>query len=544
MCKMVGPEYQRAAWILHNSSLPVKVAQLNADKYTKVADSLGVSKYPSVFLYRNGVPEAFPVLSVAEAYVAGAARMLSLPGADALSPVKQFPLDVEVTDVAAWLFWRGASGGAIPTTVVLYSPPGLSGSAAAAADRVSSAFVEAAQSLFRNPTLRFAQVRDVATLEAFEVPTDRATVVMYKEHDEGRVEMPLPPDGGISVGEFEAWAQVHTVPLATTITHKNLESYRRKVSHMGLLFVDAPAVAHKATAARLQASLLSIAQALLASGVVQRGKFTIGVVDGSKYGGWMEHYGLREGEFPAFGLEETGSESLYALHDIAVEGACSPPEEAAAPPPPAPGTPEFDALPDGYDLVAPYKEVDGRPMHTPAWCPGGGSFEYTRQAARAKAEAAAGAAGAGDTHTSSASVGVDGSVGVHKVTPGGAPLPEGYVPSFTEGFSHDEATVARKLLNDAREAEGLPPLPPVGALLTGGFSDAFFPPLYWVEVPAGVEGWLRSALSGTIPPTRKGKAAAISSYADMAAGLAAVPHAVPVGGDFLEDSQSERRVGA
>lgn len=477
MCKMVGPEYERAALLAANASLPFKVAQLNADKYTEVADSLRVSKFPTVFLYRNGVPERFPVLSVGEAYVAGAARMLELPSAEALSPVRTFPTGVDVQDVAGWLFWRGGVDGAIATTVMLYLPPGAEGAT------LSAAVVEASKSLFQDPNIRFGTVSDPAVLEAFEVSMTAPTLVLYKEHDEGRVEY----TGAAEAADIAAWARKHMVPLVTVVTHKNLPAYRAKVKHLGLFFVDAPAVEHKPTLERLQASLLAAVQSLEEIGAVKRGEFTIAVVDGKKYGEWMAHYGLPAGRFPALAVEETGAEAYFSHPDFAEEAACHPPASAAAPPPPEAGTPEFEALPDGYDVTAPYVEVDGRPMHTAPWCKSGGTWAASRI----------------QRHLASLTVAVDAS---------GSVVEPGIIPSFEQGFTHGAATVA---LTEAERAGRL-------AALAGGISDLpedeldqLFPPLFWVSVPdVSVPRWLQRVVNGGIAPIRPpGKAPALPAWA-------------------------------
>lgn len=552
---MVSPEYVRAGWIAHNSSLPFKVAQINADKYTKLADALHVNMYPTIFLYRNGEPETFPVLSVAESYIAGVSRMLDLPGAEEISPVKVWSPGVEVVDVAGWLFWRGATTGAIATTVVFYYPPNLQGAAATSAERLWRTFDCTAKTMFRDPNIRFTIIRDMDVLEAFEVSTTGPSIVMYKEHDEGRVEYEVPRDSAVEVtpADLEAWARMHMVPLVTHITHKNLQAYRQKVRHLGLWFMDAPQVEHRTTHYRIQSDLLQVAQALISSGQVKRGAFTIGLVDGKKYDQWLEHYSLPTGRYPAFGFEDTKTETLYAMGDISVSASCDPPPTAAAAPPPGPkGSPEYkewyDALPDGFDLVAPFAEADGRPMHTASWCPDGGSFKASREAAARAANASALAAAAAATASVDASTGA--AVPLKRSDdPKATPLPAGYIPTFEEGFSHNEGAVARKLINDRREAQGLPPLGEhEEELITGGFSDELFPPLFWTEVPVlPVTEWLQEVLAGFAKPVRKASTATaaaggqggVATYADMAA-RAAGKAAGSVGGAFLETSRSGR----
>lgn len=489
---MVKPEFERAAQIAANLSLPLSLAAVNADAHAVFAGGLGVSKFPTLFLFKAGAPQPFPVLTVGEAFVAGAARMLGLPGADALSPVRVFPADAEgpsaAADVAAWLFWRGGVEGAIATTVVLYDPPGLAGEAAAEAAGLSRAFYAAAGELFKNPNVRFATASAPAVLDAFDIPAAAASVVLYKEADEGRVVFPLPPRGRNRVTDAKAlaeWVGAHLVPLVTVVDHRNLERYRARVRRLALFFVDAPQWEHRATSTRLRAELLAAVAPLVAEGLVERGDFTVGLVDGKKYGQWLEHYGYNAtlSGFPALALEDTATQSYFLMpaRDLVPAGACAPPASAAAPPPPARGTDEYRALPNGYDTTAPYMEADGRPMHTGPWCAGGGSWAAARAAASA---------------TEAVAINAEGAAARARPAPG-------VVPSFAEGFSHDPLTVAARERAARGGVAGSVATPDGFDEVSGEALDKLFPPLFWVSAPrVGVNSWLHAVVVGAVAPVR------------------------------------------
>ena len=158
-----------------------------------------------------------------------------------MTPVKDLGDDAD--EIASWLFWRGSSDGTISTTIVLYDPPGLQGTAAAASAALNRVFVETAKELMRFSNLRFASVRSAAVFEDFELPVDSAHVAMYMQHDEGKVVLGA-EDASESKAKLINWIMRHDVPLVLPIgiTHRNLLNSRKRVSHLGLFFVTAEQV--------------------------------------------------------------------------------------------------------------------------------------------------------------------------------------------------------------------------------------------------------------------------------------------------------------
>lgn len=144
------------------------------------------------------------------------------------------------------------------TTTVLYSPPGLTGAAADAARALDAAFTGAAKELLRFSNLRFAEVASPAAMDAFEVPTDAARVVVYKEHDEGRAEYA----GALDAAALREFVLRHDVPLVTTVWHRNLQPFRRRVGSLALFFATERQVEHPPTLARLRAKLNDVTYAL------------------------------------------------------------------------------------------------------------------------------------------------------------------------------------------------------------------------------------------------------------------------------------------
>jgi hypothetical protein len=303
-------------------------------------------------------------VATAEAFVAGLARMLEVPGAEALSPAKEFLEDGAGAEaLATWLFWRGKEGTRLESTLVLYAPPaGGCGSeqppavaaavaaadaevaaAAAAAEGTGSnpaavgapaalaleaAFQAAAGELMKDATLRFAVVRSASAMAEFEVSTAAPSLVFYTDHDEGRFEY----SGEASGGAITAWVRRHAVPLVTLVTHKTLGRVRRDAAVLGMVFLEEPQSEHAPTLGAAKEALSRAVGVLEAEGVVARGAFTLGVTNGKKYAAWMAHYGVAAGVLPSVGGERVGpggeGGARYAMGDAggawAREALCGP----------------------------------------------------------------------------------------------------------------------------------------------------------------------------------------------------------------------------
>ncbi len=296
----MAPEFLRAAGVLaaHPAvAAAVGLATVNSVTAKDLAERLGVETFPTFFFYRGGVAEPFPVLATGEAYVAGLARMLDVPGAASISPAKDVPPGAPGADLATWLFWRGADGGKLATTLTLYDPPEAPASAALVA-----AFDDAASELFKDPALRFLRVRSAAAMADFEMPLAPG-VVLYKDHDEGRVDY-----AGALTGEaITAWLRREAVPLVTLVSHKNLQRARSAVDSFALLFIEEAQGDHHATLRLALDVAHTIVYALEAAGVIERGRFTLGVANGEKYASWLQQFDLSAARLPALAFENVAT---------------------------------------------------------------------------------------------------------------------------------------------------------------------------------------------------------------------------------------------
>ena len=315
------PEFARASTLIAGHPIlsdTVALGGVSSTTAGALADRLGVTTFPTFILFREGLPEKFPILTTAEAYVAGLAKLLGVDGV--FSPAKVIGDESGGAELASWLFWRGSDNGKLATTLVLFSPPGAPASA-----ELDACFEGAAEELFKDPSLRFARVTSERAMTDLEMDATKSTLVLYKEHDEGRVEY----TGELTAAGAIAWVRREAVALVTLISHKTLQRYRNAVGTLALLFVEEAQTEHLPTLRRLYAAAHAAVYSLEADGELQRGNFTFGIANGKKYSSWMDHFGIQNARLPALTLEQTRKDgSLFTMPDVngswAAEAFCGP----------------------------------------------------------------------------------------------------------------------------------------------------------------------------------------------------------------------------
>jgi Thioredoxin-like domain len=266
-----------------------------------------IKSLPTFVLFRHGKHERFPMLTTGEAYVAALDKLLDFK-LD-ISPVKT--LTEGTVDVAQWIFWRGTSDGKIITTLVLYDPPAARSTPASI--HFSKVFANISMELLRFTNLRFARVDSVEVMTDFEIPTDKATLVLYKDHDEGRVEY----QGEVEEMKIRNWISAQDTPLATIIWHKTLQNYRKRVNWLCLFFLTDAQMEDYFTVNNVKNGLVELGYKLEKDGLFKRGEYTTGIVDGKKYHSWMTQFGhSKDSKLPLMGCEDTTLGLLYTVPDF------------------------------------------------------------------------------------------------------------------------------------------------------------------------------------------------------------------------------------
>lgn len=355
-CKTIKREYERAADIAAAKGIPITIARIDAQTYKDWAmEEMEVTNLPAFFLHtgRGSEVEDFPFLTTGEAIVAGLDKMLNL-GND-LPPYKLLD-EWDSLELAEWLFWRGTEDGKMLTSLVLYKPTTTDVDAHGPRDErqiaaATEAFDRATKQLLRFSNLRFGMVTRQDIFEAYELPTNRASIILYTEHDEGRHEWTVPEaalaaaaeaavtseqgsegSGNAAmdeaVGGLIEWVMRRDVPLVTDVYHRTLQSMRRRVPILAIAYFHEAQLDHAPTLARIIDGLQSIAFGLEKAGVVKRGQFTLAYTNGDKYSSWMSHFGLDPKQVPGMSVEWTGNKGIFG-DELVVEAQ---PEDASGSP--------------------------------------------------------------------------------------------------------------------------------------------------------------------------------------------------------------------
>lgn len=328
MCKNISPEYAKATKIATDMGIPVKFGALDGSHDEEFTRALEVQQLPTFLFYRNGAVEGFPSLTTAETIVAALARMTDFEGADSILPIKTYGPETQVHDFTRWLFWRGTPEGKLSTTLALFSPPVESCTAeeaegectASTEDKIAKVkkiqeinrvYAEAAKLIMVNPQIRMITVNNAEIIENYYEDGEdlqEPRLVLYKDHDEGKT---------IYTGELEpeaikAWAFKQLIPMVASITHKNLQLYRRNVEKLALIFLEESQLENFVLVRSLIERLRLIAYKLEEDGIVERGKFTIGITDGEKYQSWVQFLQLPTDVLPVIGGEFIKEEKIFS----------------------------------------------------------------------------------------------------------------------------------------------------------------------------------------------------------------------------------------
>lgn len=325
VCKNISPEFAKAAKMATELNIPVKFGALDASHDEAFTRALEVSELPAFLFYRNGAVELFPSLTLAETFVAALARITETEGADEILPIKAYGPETDPLEFTRWIFWRGTPEGKLSTTLVLFSPPVETCSTKEEESECSSdtedkikklqeynrVYAEAAKLIMVNPQIRIVTVNNAEIIKNFYEDDEDVTepsIVLYKDHDEGKTVY----GGELDAEAIKTWAFKQLVPMVATITHKNLQLYRRNVEKLALIYIDESMLENFVLVRNTIETLRLMAYKLEEDGVVERGKFTIGLTNGEKYQSWVQFMQLPTDVLPVMGGEFITEEKIFS----------------------------------------------------------------------------------------------------------------------------------------------------------------------------------------------------------------------------------------
>ena len=282
--------------------MDVQFAKVNCDDEVDLNDRFHVSLYPTFKFFKAGVAvaefEGSPMTG--EGVVAQLRRVMDLP------PSSHARKLTSLEETTAWLFDRSRADFSIQTTLTAFVPSAVkaapeSASTLAVVDDAASALVG---------KLRFAVVESDEVIDAFKLPTDSVTLVLYKDFDEGREVYA----GALTAADLTTWLSVRSRPIAQTVTPQNIRKLQATANAFILhAFVGERGVEDGGHRVALLNDLRTVGKALEAEGLAVRGSYALTLVNGEAQKSWKTPFHLLDTPMPSVGLVVPSTNTFYTL---------------------------------------------------------------------------------------------------------------------------------------------------------------------------------------------------------------------------------------
>jgi protein disulfide isomerase len=201
-CKHLAPEYAEAATVLKKDG--VELAKVDATAETASASKYGVSGYPTLKIFRNGVASDYNGPRTASGIINYMKKQVG-PASKELNTVEEAEKMFSLDEVIITGFFVSKSGSDHRTFIAL-------------ANALRDKF-------------KFAYTNSEALLSHYGY---RNAVVMFKPYDEKR----LVYHGSMTQSAITEWIYGSNLPLAGVLTKANSELYQRKGKAILKLLVD------------------------------------------------------------------------------------------------------------------------------------------------------------------------------------------------------------------------------------------------------------------------------------------------------------------
>ncbi|GAA6036211.1 hypothetical protein JCM8097_006838 [Rhodosporidiobolus ruineniae] len=265
-CKALAPHYEEAATILKKDKIPI--AKVDCTVETELCSSQGVNGYPTLKVFRKGVPADYTGTRKTDGIVSYMKKQ-SLPA---------------VSDVTAENHdeFRAAD------KVVLIAYADESDS------KTKKVFNDFAN-LYRDDYL-FGYSTDAAAAAAADVKVP--AVVLYKTFDEGRNDL----EGKITDDSLFLFAKEHSVPLLDEISPDNFAMYAESGLPLAYIFVEATDPKRE-----------EIVKAIEPVAREHKGKINFVWIDATKFADHAKSLNLQEPSWPAFAIQNLQAMEKFPL---------------------------------------------------------------------------------------------------------------------------------------------------------------------------------------------------------------------------------------
>ncbi|XP_053413709.1 protein disulfide-isomerase A2 [Nycticebus coucang] len=217
-CKVLAPEYSKAAALLAAKSIPATLAKVDGPAEPELTEEFGVTSYPTLKFFHDGNrthPEEYTGPREAEGITEWLRRRVG-PSATLLKDEAGVQVLAGAQDVVVIGFFRDLQ------------------------DKDAATFLALAQDAL---DMTFGLTDQPQLFQKFNLTKD--TVVLLKKFDEGRADFPVDKELGLDLGDLSRFLVTHSMHLVTAFNSQTSSRIftARILNHL-LLFVNQSLAAH------------------------------------------------------------------------------------------------------------------------------------------------------------------------------------------------------------------------------------------------------------------------------------------------------------
>ncbi|BGP57984.1 hypothetical protein JCM8202_001926 [Rhodotorula sphaerocarpa] len=265
-CKALAPHYEEAATILKKDEIPI--AKVDCTVAADVCSGQGVNGYPTLKVFRNGVPADYAGTRKTDGIVSYMKKQ-SLPAVSDVNAVNHD--EFKAADKVVLIAYLDES------------------------DSTNQETFKAFGNMYRDDYL-FGLSTDAAAHAAAAVKPPQ--VVMYKSFDEGRNDL----EGSITEDSLFNFAKDHSVPLLDEISPDNFATYAGAGIPLAYVFVPSN-----------DPKLGEIVEAVKPVAREHKGRINFVWIDSNKFADHAKSLNLQEPKWPAFAIQNIQEMTKFPL---------------------------------------------------------------------------------------------------------------------------------------------------------------------------------------------------------------------------------------
>jgi len=271
-CKRLEPEYEKAAADLKSHNIAIAKVNADAEHNKPLANTYGIKGFPTIKLFRNGVPTDYTGERSSDSIVSFMKRQAK-PAVTALASAEELEEFIKDDKVSIVGFFNSPDGQEYTT------------------------FAQTAESLRNN--FGFGVVVGNAEVNK-HYDVSAPNVVLFKKFDEGKNVL-----GSDNFNNIASFIKTSSVPLIDEIGPENYKLYAEAGIPLGYLFVDS----------KVEGQQDSYLEKIRAVAQETKGKMNWVWIDWNKFAKHSEKLGLSGNVVPCLAIEEMDIGLHYAFDE-------------------------------------------------------------------------------------------------------------------------------------------------------------------------------------------------------------------------------------